>query len=538
MKHRAFLFLFTFVLLLPTLLGETVLWDDTYLVSTWDRNDPFLLVEYFDKLGMPWQGWLHYYLSFLPYKVTFYKLFSVLSWSACSVLAYQLLAAVPFFTPRDRFYIALIASLFPGFNLWFSIIQMPQPLYVAIFLAGCYAYWQGSMNRKWLLKTVGLLLILPTFALQSLYVYLYGLIFVWFWFTKDVENGFLNSAFQFTKQHLAIILLPVIQFMLLKVFFPIDPIFGTYNVMQFDKAPFKLLVSLGVPPLFILREAWNVFTKDWQLFVGLLAMSLIFVKAALVIVKPAKLRGGENKSQWRNIIAAGIFLAICGVFPYALVNKPYLGINYTGRFAMLLAWPVSLILYGLIRYRFDSSRQLVQKLITIVCVVFCFLTFKDQVLWHTRYIKYIAMTRQIEGEEDKMLPLVFFNDQTTIGKPAPLIYFELNWIMNRAWNNPDHFGFSSFQNHVNKQMMFEELEQIHYFKNLKNSFFQELMLFSKKGGEYNREAATLITVRNGQFDSNLRLWLKWISGSNETKRKITESLIEIEIKNLENHSDG
>lgn len=533
MRHRAFLFFFTFILLLPTLIGETVLWDDTYLISTWDRNDPLMLVEYFGKLGMPWQGWLHYYLSLLPYKVTFYKLFSVLSWSACSVLAYQLMAAVPFFTPRDRFYIALIASLFPGFNLWFSIIQMPQPLYVAIFLAGCYTYWQGSLNKKWLLKAAGLFLILPTFALQSLYVYLYGLIFVWFWFTKDAEKSFFNSAILFTKQHLAIILLPVVQFMLLKAFFPVDPIFATYNVMQFDKVLFKLLVSLGVPPIFILREAWNVFTKDWQLLVGLLLVSLIFIKTTFAIIKPPKLQNGKEKRPWLNIIAVGIFLAICGVFPYALVNKPYLGINYTGRFAMLLAWPVALILYGLIRYRFYSSRQLAQRLITTTCIVFCFLTIKDQVLWHTRYIKYIAITRHIEGEEDKMLPLVFFDDKSSIGKPAPLIYFELNWIMNKAWGNPDHFGFSSFQNNEDKNKMFEELERIHYFKNLKNPFFQELMLFSKRGGEYNREVASLITIRNGQFGSNLWLWLRWISGSDETKHKITESLINIEVEHLE-----
>lgn len=530
MKAKLFLFFFTFLVLSPTLLNEGILWDDLYLVSAWERNDPYFLVRYFSKLGMPWQGWLHYALYYLPDPIHWYKFFSVISWSVCSVLTYELLRVVPQFTQKDRFNITLMASLFPGFNLWFSVIQMPQPLYVAIFLGGCLLYLTGTSESKLHKRVLGLLLIVPTFALQSLYVFLYGLLALWFWHTRPRQTGLIQAAWQFFLKHYVVTIFPVVQFIALKILFPIDTIFSTYNTMNFEKVIIRVLMSFSMPIYSIPVEVWRVFSNDVLLFVALLAVSILLSTMATRYIKSHEGSEELRKDLWLKVMKSAIFLAICGIFPYALVGKPWAGINYSGRFSMLLAWPTALLLYGLIQHRLSSRMALRRIWVTVICSLFCLLIFKDEILWQTRYIKYMSIVRNLEEKSSEVQPFVFFEDNTTIGKPAELIYFELNWIMNQSWGNPDHFGFSPHKK--NRATIFEEIEEMHYYDRLQYPFFQELMLFSNEAVPYQKQVATHVNISDGVFDSNLLLWLKWTFGSSEKKSAILEKLVNVKIEDV------
>jgi hypothetical protein len=533
MKHKTLLFFFTFLILSPTLLGKTILWDDLYVMSAWERNDPQFLVTYFGKLGMPWQGWLHYILSGIPNPVFIYKLLSVCSWSASAVLTYILLRRVKSFTDQDRFYIALIAALFPGYNLWFSIIQMPQPLYVAVFLAGVLCYLNGTDEKKHIKKYLGLLLIIPTFALQSLYVFLYGLMAICFWHTRNRKISLSLNALRFFKQHWLLFIFPLVQFTLLKIYFQIDPLFGAYNAMDFKKVVLRVLMSFSLPLYNISNEILAFFSQDI-----LLAMTLTVVAMAIgvYVIRRSGIPPKANDSErglWLQVMGAGLFLALCAVFPYALVSKPWLGTGYTGRFAMLLSWPLALLFYAFLKYNRQSRMRLRRMLTVAVILIFSFLVLKDQILWQTRYIKYLSLARQLETREPEVESLVFFEDESTVGKPARLIYFELNWIMNRAWGNSNHFGFSGTS--MRSSNRFEELDQMYFRERLSDPFFQELMLFSANSISEHSGSASLVTVSDQSFKSNLLLWINWNFNYDKSNEYILANLVKIKVDQVKRY---
>ncbi|NVJ47628.1 MAG: hypothetical protein HWE07_10890 [Cytophagia bacterium] len=533
MKHKAFLFLITFALLSPTLTGDAILWDDLYLVSSW-QTSPVLQINYFSKLGMPWQGWLHYFLHALPHPLFLYKLLSVVSWSATSVIVYLLLSNVKNLTNSDRFFIALISTLFPGYNLWFSVIQMPQPLYISIFLLGCYYYHSGILKSSRPQRLLGIVLILPTFALQSLYVFVYGLLFLRFWYGRDPESSFLKSAIDFAKKHYLIILLPVVQFLALKAFFRVDEIFENYNIMQFDGVLLKILMSFGMPLINIPRETWTTLSADPFLLIALVVSSLvIFVILVRICLSIPTTSVRPEKAFWLEVLKAGLLLALFAVFPYSLVNKPYLGIGYTGRFSMLLSVPVALIFYSSVQLIIPSVQRVKVIAICILCSLFTFLILKDQILWQTRYIKYRAIIHELELKETEISNLAFFHDKTTIGKPTHTIYFEWNWMMYEAWGNKNHFGFSSFFSEGDRQKLFTELEDRHYYSKLSHPFFQKLMLFNDEASPQKAVEASLISFTNESFHSNIFLWANWVFGSKKKREYLMKNLISIEIQEIQ-----
>lgn len=532
MRHYAALFLATFALLTPTLLGDAILWDDLYLVSSWSE-DPMLQVEYFGKLGMPWQGWLHYAIHSIPNSIFLYKVLSILSWSCTSLIIFTLLKEVKRLTLKDRFIISLITTLFPGYNLWFSVIQMPQPLYICIFFLGCYLYYDGYQKNGSIKKLLGLLLIIPTFALQSLYVFIYGLLSIWFWNTRDKKVGIVKSALTFSRKHWLVIVFPLVQFVTLKSLFKVDQLFENYNLMQFDEVLLKLLMSFVMPVINIPRETWQSLSTDPQLFI-VIPFSITLVLP--LIIKSYRTSNSTEYDQdngfWLTLFKAGLYLTIFALFPYALVNKPYLGIAYTGRFSMLLALPLSLIFYSSVKILFANKRSLRAGSVGVICILFSFLTIKDQILWQVRYIKYLSIVNQLRAEEPQS-KLIFFQDETSIGKPANLIYFELNWIMYQAWGSKNHFGFSSFFKEKNPQKLFLELEDRHYYSKLSNPFFQRLMLFESSALPYYNTIASIIKIKEQTYYSNPKLWFAWVTGSNERKSQILDHLVNIEVNEVQ-----
>lgn len=480
---------------------------------------------------MPWQGWLHYVLHFLPNTLLVYKFLSVTSWSIISVLIYQILGYVTPLVKKERFQIALLGALFPSYNLWFSIIQMPQPLYVCMFLAGCCLYWEGSLGSNRLQRILGIFLIIPTFALQSLYVFLYGLLFIWFWHTRDINKNFILSGLEFIKKHWFISLFPVVLFILLKSLFLVDPMFGLYNSMNWSKVLIKLAMSFILPVYNVSNELWIVFSKDSVLLVVLLTISVLF---SLLYSKFFKLKIDYTPKHtvWKQLLWAGMFLSVMAIFPYALVSKPYLGTNYTGRFSMLLAWPFALFVYSVIKLYIPERWNLGRTIYLSIISFFIFMILKDQVLWQSRYIKYLSVIEQLKDKEETIEKLVFFEDQSSIGKPAQLIYFELNWIMNQAWRNDNHFGFSTYVNNQSGSSIWNELKQMHYFHNLDDSFFQNLTLFSESAVPYGSKSASLIRIDNGDSMSNLEVWFNWIFSSEQKKRSLLNTLTSIEIEKM------
>lgn len=264
---------------------------------------------------------------------------------------------------RDSAFAAgLLTLTYPAYQVYANAGAAIYVACLAVFALGIWCGLTGlrSPSRRagvWLVCAAGFLT--ASFAMQSLLVYFYAVIaaivFVGWRYRQSILPQLpAPERCQRGRAIALLLLIPPVNYYLLRHFFPLHPYFGSsaagYNVPHFDlpalaRAFHNSLCTTLVTPLFRLR---SMPTGMWM-FAGVFAIGLLASRSLRerLGMRPNNAMPGNNGLP---LLTAGAVLLMLGLFPYIAVGKPPSTEGVQTRFAILVAPSLAVMLCGLLEW--------------------------------------------------------------------------------------------------------------------------------------------------------------------------------------------
>lgn len=330
--------------------------DDWYVYG----NNKEQLISIFGAIGNSANAFFHFYLLKLPYTVLVYKIITYVFAFCCGLMLYNILKTIKYLNEEQIFYITLLFLICPLIQTRNIIILTAGRFFVLNFLLAFYLLTVYLIKKQSLiLKTVIMLLFFVSFYFNSLLVFYAIPLFYMLYFSvlKNPGQSIINYVKSFFCQYWGFISLPIVFWIIKKIFFIQSGPFGQYNQVAFN-----IWFILSWPCVFItsfFEPISNAITSgmNWWYF-------LIFIPAVVIIItrefqfkdKP------HNRLQGYLFIGLGILFFILGAFPYLAVGKLPITYDYDGRWQALLPLGFSFMLYFSITLMQISKRMYVLSL--------------------------------------------------------------------------------------------------------------------------------------------------------------------------------
>ncbi len=319
-------------------------------------------------------GYGYRVLSFITYWLTYIFIF-------CSFCNLKIIET------RKAKYIALICMSAPINDARVLLANYPYALGMLLFWIACYILTKKIEDIfKLNARIVVLGIFFMSFSLNSNLVF-YCIVLI-----------YLVIKIKKIYKIIDFIILPVLFYILNRIFFPVYGAYVGYNKVTFDKLVWgiKHLPQVVVETFITLLNV----VSDRNVYVWLAVLISVIIIFGLFLIN-RKLRFYENNSEKTNnnqfagktdvlITIVGIIALVAGAFPYVVVrqvpNLQFTGIQ--GRDSMLLGLGISMIIVG-------CCHEKIRLFVTIFLVLIGFFHFET---WYLNYQRewYIQLAYQNE----------------------------------------------------------------------------------------------------------------------------------------------
>jgi hypothetical protein len=427
----------------PLLLSDSTLWDSVTIRNAIDDHRSDRMDRYFRDLGLPVVALIHDGIGSMPGFIHVYKLLSFTSLICASIAVYSLARQFKL-AEMESFLIAAVSAAYPFFSEWHQPMDIPYIMAYAAFFMGLAVYFRELQPPRVLslrFSSSLILLAISFSVMNSLYVYIYGVLFCVF--LAVAKKPYVHSGWRFVTQNLLLVALPPIEFLALRLIFPRTGRWTSYNEIELDSGQIGKMM-LVAPKRIVLDPLFDLagFVLHSPAFFLLL---FAYAVAALVLVGWALRRASTGRPSSKSlllILVGSAVLFVSGVFPYAAVGKfPQIN-SYNDRHGILALLPVAIGIVMVLRYslRGDRAFHIAGMAVLALCGA---VQMRNYVLWQNRYVKYLAMIENLKGQEAHLNSVVVFDDHADFGERELLRAHEANWILKQAFQDERHIGFDA-----------------------------------------------------------------------------------------------
>jgi hypothetical protein len=441
-----------FVVLLahgPNILNDGVYTDGWMLYHYVSKMDVNVLFQMYADMGIP--AWQAYYwlgigaLSSLGDFVLVSRIVVFCVIATTSVAMYGCLRQFKLFSERECVLCCIVAASYFSFQVEPDLAFSYSTFCVMCFYVGMVLYlksliWNDRL-AGWALQVVSVPVLFLSFNLHSLLVYYYGFLVIIHYCKL---NGPRKMGAAAIVRQCAMYLLPIF-YWLMKV--------GLYAKASFNNDGNTILLSpfrWGVA--FVKFLLYGVNGQFALSITQIIAYPFLFC-AAYILARKLQSIDDSHPITERNTtpavaLAVGVWLFIASIVAYVLVGKSPLVTGWESRHSILIAFPVGIILVGLIRVVTVSARsEAVSRfgaLFVVASLVFGFMVtnWKETIAYELNWIRDKAfMTQLREKPEWKDFSVYIIQDESEI--PTTVYYHEFTFagMLSEALGGESRIGF-------------------------------------------------------------------------------------------------
>ena len=387
---------------------NAVYWDDWTLFNA-ERS---MIIDTFKMNGSMFNasGYLHILLQSIGPWI--YRILTIGLMFFSGILIYTILVNNKWFNKESSFYVALLFLVGPFFIARVSMIVFPYTFCLFLFLLGWY-----YLNKN---KMLAGILFLISFNTQSLLVFYSIPIF----FDYYEHNNTLDKklVINYGLKKLVFLLLPFFWFFIKITFFKPTIFFDGYN-QNYD------LINLMIVPFQMARDFMKL-NINLSLLIFCIAL-VTFIGRKFII---------SNLKNYNRIIFIGFISLIMGLFPYFILGHIPTFHGWLSRHQLLLMFPVSLIIVGLLykvktQYRFIILHTILGISITK--------NINDYTDFYFDWKKQKEIISFVSNEKAKInRDLVLFNDKTETAINRHYRFYEWNGLLKYAVGDESNFGIN------------------------------------------------------------------------------------------------
>lgn len=425
------------------LLNDGVYWDGWLLYTHLTDGDWESIRLWFFESGDPLRAYFHWAMRLFPDLVFGHRLVAFLSILGAAVLVYEIGHRFRFLSRAESVAVALVALLFPAFQVAFEFITLWYLFTYLLFLVAvwCALFAQTASGRRrialWLIALVAFALSFTTPSLIGYYPgFLCLLVLV---YRRQHSAAGWRLLLDWTRRHVWLFLFPVVCYILNRVLAPTSSIFSEYR---------KIYPSLDLWRNHFQRFLENAVLAQLQLALSPFWAWLAIGGAVFLLLTWLRLNPvswlDERANRWGMPLFGGA-LFVLGVAPYCIGNLSPDVHGWTTRHALLVALPVALVLVGLLRFLGSTARPFLPRL-GVGVFVMLLLAFGAQMVmnyafWQARWVKDRALVLQLSKiPEPKSVSVFFVHDKFPIGGEDNYRPYEWASMFKVAWHDESHIG--------------------------------------------------------------------------------------------------
>jgi len=430
--------------------------------------------------GLYWDGWLIYtgiregnwkrlhVLSFdrgAPTDFLYFVLLShfknillgcrVVVFTCIILTAYAIFRACSestFLSRRESLFVALISITYPAFQTWAELSTGHYVVYYTLFwLASLSALGSERSRgvRRIVLRCLALAAFFLSFGLNSLLVFYAGFVFLLLFVRrrKSCFNGE-ESILEFLPRCLDFLVLPFLYWTAKQCLFPRFGLFADYNKFQ--------LGFLSVGRQFASFFYHGIYTQLND------SLQLLLIQPALILLGWGACRWwaasvGPRINEPSNgfptaaskILFFGLGLLSLAMLPYALVGRSPSSHGYSTRHALLLGFPLALILVSTARLAFCKEPGILPgswaAFLRISVLLFGAATIRNHFSFQARWVKVRSVMMNLAQITDAGKYSIFWVKDRFREIPLRLdnelySYHEWSSIFKTLWGNERRIG--------------------------------------------------------------------------------------------------
>ncbi len=436
-----------FMLLMDIVIGDGLQLYILLKYRVWDG-----MYDWFMQASMPLSLYFHWMMGHLPNFVFWYRVVAFLLVLGTAIVVYEIGNALNFTSRTENLFIALISMVYPAYHVSFVLVRVASGLYLFLFfLAALLTVLSSKSTGRWslVLRVSALLLFLVSFIVNSLLVFYYGFLALFFLFLYASQLRGQSLAHIVKKTfvyRLDFVLIPVIYWVLRPIFFPRYGLYANYNELQLS--PASIIVNIA---RFVENGVHFQFQSAWQLLAALPVIPLAILLGAFWVHAHFHL-GSERFAGRINpyfLLIYGVIWTGLAIFPYAVVDKfpsGYVGMN--DRHTLLLAVPLSIVIFATVRIIFSNKSHALSRVgfaLLVLCIIaFSMTLLKRYMIWEGRWITHAAIIENLERMDeaaDASIYWVTYADGVIMA-PFGLTYSEWSGTLKDVWGGETRTGLN------------------------------------------------------------------------------------------------
>ncbi len=469
------------------LFNDGTYWDEWLLGNYLAEGNWEEVYGWAAEAGLPDIAYFYWALKWLGI-LAYYKPIALFLWVSSAVLVYELCRQSRVFHPVEAVGVALLSLVYPAYQTSIELSTFRYLFFYCLFLFAMLQLWRTALSTSTVLLTplrraILLAVFFFTFSLNSLLVYYFPLLFVYFWQIKEQNSlSWLETAKTQLLRKLDFVALPFVYFTIKKIFFPAHGAYTGYNELNLKAG--SVAAHLGN---YVRNALYGQFDMSLTgLFAHPLLLMFLLPITYLAYTRAQRAMsesfGAQAQIKEVSLLALLLFVAVLllsGMFPYAAVGLSPTISGWNTRHALLAAFPVALLVVLSLRPLWieipvDSPSRLDGRFIAlfvgaILVVAFSLTTVSYYVAWQARAVKDKAIIADLaEVPVLKNFSVFWINDQYPLGGERLYRFYEWAGMFKKIWGGESRIGFQvqgynqaalvAYRNYFNKSNNLSEFD--------------------------------------------------------------------------------
>ena len=429
------------------LLNSGIFWDDWL----WHSSTAAYVTKALTELGSPWGAVYFNYMVTLEHSILVFRTITFFSFYLSALALYSILKTIREISSDERMLITLFFAIFPCNLLriatcisWYGICYFM--FFLAFWLLKRHLVTGGIHYRLLALTTFFI-----SFTTNSLLVF-YILPLLYILYMRKLFSVQFRSLLAMIPRYLDFLLLPIVFWMIKKLFFPSYGFYQGYNSLSIGNMLLSPITAVAAfyQSLFPVMDSVLTF---WPYPTSMILLILfIFWR-----MKKIDVQTDSNKQLVYSIV--GLFCFYIAIFPYLTVGHIPSVSGFENRHQLLIPLGVSILLVYTVQFitcRFSwivNKNQVIRMVYSIMVIQFLFFNIKSYVLIQGAWYKQLAIISQIQRNDIIRNHTTFlFQDHIPslsawIGRYG---YLDYAAFMKKAFNEETRFGMTESEYHGKK----------------------------------------------------------------------------------------
>ncbi len=440
------LFLFAFLTHGLLLINDGLYWDG-WLVDSWQRRKDWRVMKrFYVEVGMPQLFYTHKLFSFFDNRIYVYRLVTLISTYVSSLFVYLTATHFGYLTESQALVLSLLYLSYTGYHMNVDTIvgiQYTFPtaiFYSAVFVAFFANTQYGLTGISFYLLSI--LLFLFSFNANSLLVYYFGFIALFFWkrYTGNPISYLQLPSFASDALYLA---LPFVYWFVKEKLTPRKGYYKNYNRIKFD--PFRYfsvymsLLRYGIeasitnPIKYLLNKKFILIPLLSSFLIALITNDFFAFSFIL-----------RNKVLF---FYYSIMLLFFATFAYVAVGHPFDDQGWNSKSSMLLHLPVSLFIFIFLSLFPENVSPFIFFFILISNTIYLIKTYSYHFAVYLKNVSWLDQLSKIPDISDYSIFSVVDNhslkgDKKSIDQEhrSAYLFYMFDWL----FDNQTSFGIREY----------------------------------------------------------------------------------------------